>query len=257
MTLILALTIVAFTPACQSDDDNNNTANKPGYSVYKVSMTDAPGNFTEVNIHIQQIRVHSDISGWVDLTTKVGIYNLLDFVNGIDTLIASDSIPSGRVSQIRFVLGDSNSVVVNGIEHTLIVPSGSESGLKLQVNHDLIPNITYDVLVDFDAAQSIVLTGNGRYILKPVLRVITHGLNGGIKGDIDPNNVFSKIFAVNGTDTTGATPDSLGMFTINGLEADTYDVYINPVPPYLADTFNNVVVTSGSITNLGSIMLQQ
>lgn len=256
-TLALALTVIAFTTACQSDDDNKNPASKPGYSDYKVSMTDAPGNFTEVNIDIEQIRVHSDVDGWVDLTTNTGVYNLLDFANGIDTLVASDSIPSGRVSQIRFVLGDSNSVVVDGMEHPLTVPSGSQSGLKLQVHHDLIPNITYEVLVDFDAAQSIVLTGNGTYILKPVLRVITEGLNGGIKGDIDPNSVFANIYAVKGSDTTGATPDSLGMFTINGLEADTYDVYINPAPPYLADTFNNVVVTAGSITDLGNITLQQ
>lgn len=255
-TLAVAITFIAFTTACQNDDDKN-PANKPGYSNYEVSMTDAPGNFTEVNIDIEQIRIHSDIDGWVDLTTNAGVYNLLDFANGIDTLVASDSIPSGRVSQILFILGDSNSVLVDGMKHPLTVPSGSESGLKLQVHHDLIPNISYTVLVDFDAAQSIVLTGNGSYILKPVLRVITEGLNGAIKGELDPYGVYANIYAVKGTDTTGATPDSLGMFTINGLEADTYNVYINPAPPYLADTFNNVVVRAGSVKDLGTITLQQ
>lgn len=253
----IVVAFVAFSSACKSDDDDINNSSKPAYSTYKVKMTDAPGNFSEVNIDIEQIRVHSDVSGWEDLTTNSGIYNLLDFANGIDTLIAYDSIPSGRVSQIRFILGDSNSVVVDGVEHPLTVPSGSQSGLKLQVHHDLIPNITYEVLLDFDAAQSIVLTGNGRYILKPVIRVITEGLNGGISGDLDPDGVYANIYAVKGSDTTGATPDSLGMFTINGLEADTYNVYINPPAPYLADTFKNIIVTNGSITDLGSIILQQ
>jgi hypothetical protein len=255
--ITLALTFIAFSVACQNDDEDKNPANKPGYSNYEVSMTDAPGNFTEVNIDIEQIRVHSDVDGWIDLTTNTGVYNLLDFANGIDTLIASDSIPSGRVSQIRFILGDSNSVVVDGIMHPLTVPSGSESGLKLQVHHDLIPNITYEVLIDFDAAQSIVLTGNGRYQLKPVLNVLTQGVDGAIKGELDPNGVFANIYAIKGTDTTGAVPDSLGVFTLNGLEADTYNVYINPASPYLPDTFNNVIVTAGSETDLGSITLQQ
>lgn len=194
--LVLAMTFIAFTSACQSDDDDKNSANQPGYSNYEVSMTDAPGNFTEVNIDIESVRVHSDVDGWVDLTTNTGIYNLLDFANEIDTLVASDSIPSGRVSQIRFILGDSNSVVVDGVEHPLTVPSGSQSGLKLQVHHDLIPNLTYEVLVDFDAAQSIVLNGNGRYLLKPVLNVLTQGVDGAIKGDLDPNGVFANIYAI-------------------------------------------------------------
>jgi hypothetical protein len=242
--------------ACQDDDDDNNPSSEPSYTQYQVKMTDAPGNFTEVNIDIETIRVHSDVDGWVNLNTNSGIYNLLDFSNGIDTTIANNEIPSGNVSQIRFVLGDSNSVKVDGITYPLTVPSGSESGLKLLVSQNLIPNITYTVLVDFDAAQSIVKTGSGDYILKPVLRVIASGIDGAIKGDIDPDGVYANIFAVMNGDTTGATTDSIGQFNINGLADGNYEVYIHPASPYLKDTISTSV-SNGVVTDLGVIQLQQ
>lgn len=253
LSIAVILSGLLVMSSCKKDDAEEST----GQTEYRVKMTDAPGNFTEVNVHIKQIRVHNDAQGWIDLPTTEGVYNLLDFANGIDTLIASSTMPSGTVSQIRFVLGDSNSVVVDGVTHDLTVPSGEQSGLKLQVHQELIPDLTYTVLIDFDAAMSVVLTGNGKYILKPSLKVITQGIDGGITGDLDPNGVFANIYAVKGTDTTGGVPDSLGMYTINGLEPGTYDVIINPVSPYKPDTIKGVSVTAGVITNVGVTTLQQ
>lgn len=250
---ILFAGALMFMISC-SDDDKIEA--QPSKSKLEVRLTDAPANYSEINIDIQQIRVQSN--GWIDLTTQGGIYNLLDFRNGIDTLIASDSIPSGRINQIRFVLGDSNSIVADGIEYPLTIPSGSQSGLKLLVNYVLVPGITYSVLVDFDAAKSIVKTGNGEYKLKPVLKVITNSVDGGISGDIDPNNVNSMVYAVQNSDTLGgAMPDSLGNFLINGLEAGTYDVIIDPQSPFKKDTVSSQTVSNGSILDLGTINLKQ
>lgn len=243
-----------FLISCEEDKPNDM---EPAYSDYEVRMTDAPGNFTEVNIHILKVSVHNDIDGWIDLNTNAGIYNLLEFANGVDTVIAKQSIPSGKVSQIRFLLGDSNSVVVDGATHQLQVPSASSSGYKLLVNQDLYRGLSYSVLVDFDAAKSIVLTGNGSYKLKPVLKVVAEGVDGAIKGDLDPNAVYANIYAIKGMDTTGAVPNSDGNFLINALDTGIYDVYINPATPYLADTILGVTVSKGSVTDLGTITLQQ
>ncbi|MDP4263584.1 MAG: DUF4382 domain-containing protein [Bacteroidota bacterium] len=54
--------------------------------------------------------------------------------------------------------------------YPLTIPSGSESGLKIKLAKPL--HATLDSLViDFDAALSILQTGNGDYKLKPVLRI--------------------------------------------------------------------------------------
>lgn len=138
----------------------------------KVNMTDAPMEAEEVNIDLEAVRVNfsNDSSGWQDLNAVPGIYNLLGLQNGLDTLIAQGTVPAGYLKEIRLVLGDSNSIKVQGITYPLTIPSGSQSGLKIKVNKNLAGPID-SLLVDFDAALSVHQDGNGNYILRPVLKL--------------------------------------------------------------------------------------
>ena len=45
----------------------------------------------------------------IEISSNPGIYNLLDFTNGKDTLIADAELSGGSNSQIRLILGDNNS----------------------------------------------------------------------------------------------------------------------------------------------------
>jgi hypothetical protein len=166
LTLLLPATLIlAFIFGCQKENSSGSTD-------LKIRLTDNPFNASEVNVDIRQVRVNfgDDSSGWVDLDTHAGIYNLLDLTNGIDTLLAHDTVPAGTLRQIRFVLGDENDITIGGINYPLTIPSGSESGLKINLNKRL--NAGSDsLLIDFDAALSIVQTGNGEYKLKPVLKI--------------------------------------------------------------------------------------
>jgi hypothetical protein len=67
-------------------------------------------------------------------------------------------------------LGNDNSIKIGTVVYPLTIPSGSESGLKIKVNKKLHASID-SLLIDFDAALSIMLTGNGEYKLKPVLKI--------------------------------------------------------------------------------------
>jgi len=138
----------------------------------EIRLTDNPYNATEVNVDLQQVRVNmrGDSTGWINLDTKAGVYNLLGLQNGVDTLVATASVPEGTVQEIRLVLGSNNSIKIGTQVFPLTIPSGSESGLKIKVNKKL--NAGYSSLVvDFDAGLSIVQTGNGAFLLKPVLRL--------------------------------------------------------------------------------------
>jgi hypothetical protein len=74
------------------------------------------------------------------------------------------------VREIRFVLGDDNSIVIDNTSYPLTIPSGSESGLKLKIDKNLNASVD-SILIDFDAALSIHQNGTGDYMLKPVLKV--------------------------------------------------------------------------------------
>lgn len=250
-TLFLAITIAALSlwTAC----DKNNV---DGQSTFKVRMTDTPAVYDQVNVDIQSVEVHSDQDGWVPLQVNSGIYNLLDFTNGKDTLIASANLPSGTVSQIRLGLGNQNTVVKDGQSHNLSTPSAQQSGLKLQVHKELEPGITYVVLLDFDASKSIVETGSGKFILKPVINVITDGIDGIITGKVNPA-VNSLVYGILNNDTTSTYTDASGEFMLQGLEGGTYEVQVYPDAPYNDTTITNVGVTVGNITDIGTVQLTQ
>ncbi|MFN8776610.1 MAG: DUF4382 domain-containing protein [Flavobacteriales bacterium] len=104
------------------------------------------------------------------MDTEAGMYNLLDFQNGLVTLIVPpQQIPIGHISQFRLILGDDNYVVVGGVPFDLALSSQDESGLKLNLHEEINADEDYTIVVDFDASQSVLLQGNGTYRLKPAL----------------------------------------------------------------------------------------
>jgi Domain of unknown function (DUF4382) len=141
-------------------------------SELKVRMTDAPAAWDEVNIDLVEVRVKlsGDSAKWLTLQTNAGIYNLLGFQNGLDTLIAQGSFPTGEiVKEIRLIVGGDNSIVVGGQSYPLTIPSGAETGLKIKVHKPLQASLE-NILIDFDAELSIKVENDG-YKLLPVIQL--------------------------------------------------------------------------------------
>lgn len=165
--IILAASVVGFE-SCKKDN-NAQSAN------VQIRLTDAPTALQEVNVDVQSVRVkfrddeNDSTKNWVDLTTRPGVYNLLNFQNGIDTLLATGTLPERQVKEIRLILGSNNTVKNMGVVYPLIIPSGSESGLKIKFSKELQADNT--LVVDFDANQSVSQNGTGSYSLRPVIRV--------------------------------------------------------------------------------------
>jgi hypothetical protein len=135
-------------------------------------MTDAPAAYDSVNIDLKEVEVKfaKDTNSWVTMQTTPGIYNLLGFQNGIDTLIAQGTYPADQVvKEIRLVVGNNNTIVVGGVSYPLTIPSGEESGLKIKVNKKLQATLE-TIVIDFDAALSISQEADG-YKLKPVIKL--------------------------------------------------------------------------------------
>ncbi len=223
-------------------------------SHYSVRMTDAPAAYTAVNIDLKAVELTGQ-GKTVTLNTTAGIYNLLNFSNGVDTLIATGDLEMEKVQQIRLILGSNNSIVSNGITYPLTIPSGSESGLKLQVHQDLEAGVAYQVLLDFDANQSIVEAGNGTYHLKPVIRTVETALSGAIKGQLSVPNVAAVITATSNGVNYSSVPNAAGDFIIKGLPAGSYTVSVVPAAPHNSTVVNGVNVTTGVTTTLGVISI--
>ncbi len=245
--------------ACDSNSDEGS-----GTSQLQVRMTDAPGDYEEVNVEVVSVQVHKDDTdseeGWVTLDEiNPGIYNLLDFANGKDTLLASAELPAGRISQIRLILGDENTVKLkSGEVIDLKTPSGQTSGVKLQVNANLEADVTYVMLLDFDAARSVVPKGNGGYNLKPVIRVISQAVAGGIRGVVTPAEYKPGIYVISAeSDTLGGFADDNGNFLIKGVPAGTYTVKFYTEGGLHDTSVENVEVSQNAIKDLGTVELPE
>ena len=251
IVLMLAVVSAIIFYSCSSDSSSSGS-----YS-YKVRMTDAPGPFSAVNVDIQSVQVIGANGEAVTLNTNAGIYNLLDFTNGADTLIASSSLNSATVSQIRLILGPNNSVVLDGVTYPLSTPSAEQSGLKLLVNQTLQADIDNNILIDFDANASVIQTGNGTFKLKPVLRTVVSAITGNIEGNITPVGSLAMVSAVSSSNIEfTSNVDANGDFKITGLPPGTYTVTTTPLLPLLPVIQTNVVVQAGASTELGLIALQ-
>jgi hypothetical protein len=250
--LFLAAVLSISLFACKKDNTNVGTT-----SHMTVKLTDAPGAFDAVILNIKSVVVVTG-DGEHTLNVNGGPIDILRFRQGRDTVLAAQDIPAGTIQQIRLVLNDSgNKVVVAGVSYDLTTPSGQTSGVKLNVHESLVAGVAYTMLLDFDAAQSVVLTGNGKYILKPVIRAIPQAVSGVLSGVVTPAASSPKVYAIMGTDTVGTVADATGKFYFPGLSAGIYNVRFVPVSPYVVKTVTGVTVTTGAVKDIGTVTFTQ
>jgi len=249
MLSIILLGIVM--SACKKD-----TTTASNTYPYAARMTDSPGPYKAVYIDLQGVEITGSDGNAVMINVHPGIYNLLNFSNGTDTLIATGTLGIDNIQQIRLILGPNNSIVVDSVTYPLSTPSAEQSGLKLQVHQTLQAGVLYTVLLDFDANQSIVLEGNGTYKLKPVIRTIETALSGAIKGKISQIGVAAVITVTKDSFSYSSNVNATGDFLVAGIPPGTYSITITPAFPLKTFTQNNIIVTTGITTNIGTITLQ-
>jgi hypothetical protein len=253
---LVILAVAAVLAGCGSD-----SGTKPGFGSVRVSLTDAPADYDQVNIVVREVRIHAAGEGdgdgsWIVVRPdSESTYDLLELRNGVFvTLGFEDAIPAGSYDQVRLVLGAGSNVVIDGVTHPLVTPSGQQSGIKVNGGFEVIAGETVEIVLDFDASRSIHQTGNGKYMLRPVIRATQVATSGAIHGDLDPAT-DAEVHAIVGADTVRAIPDAEGLFTLSALPGGTYDVVVDVVAGYRDTTLTGVVVTTGHTTDLGVITL--
>ena len=144
-----------------------------------VKMVDAPVEFDSVNVEIIDFQVHYSNglmgeSDWVSLETNEGIYNLLDLQDGVTAvLVDGEEVPIGKLQQMRLILGEDNTVVVEDETYPLELSSQDKNGIKINLKSTIHEGDSVEIILDFDAQKSIVIQGNDddQFKLKPVIKL--------------------------------------------------------------------------------------
>jgi hypothetical protein len=238
--------------SCSSSDDIQ-------LAKIQVILIDAPADYDAVFVDIQDVLINTtnEDGNWQSLNkSEPGIYDLLELTNGTELFLGEIELPEGELNQIRLILGENNTLIIDQAEINLSTPSAQQSGLKLNIQTTITAGVTYKLIIDFDAAKSVVKAGqSGKYNLKPVLRAQMEAQTGAIEGVVNPANIKSVIYAVKGTDTISTFPDEFGEFLLRALEAGIYSVVASPdtTGGYTNITLENILVNTGTVTKLDSI----
>lgn len=127
-----------------------------------------------------------DEGGWITVATPMKTFNLLDLRNCLLEKLGSAALPAGEhVTQIRLILGETsheghlfaNFVVINGEEFEIKVPSGFQTGIKInpQGPVEIEENGEVHVTLLIDLSKSLVFTGSGKILFKPVVKATVGG----------------------------------------------------------------------------------
>ncbi len=217
-------------------------------------------NILKLEIKVEDNGVDS-LGGWYNLNITPGVFDILKFKNGFDTLFATGTIPLNRkLQKIRMTLGNSNTVVYQGVNYPLEVKDNNNEVIaKLDdSNVDFTAPNQFMFWIDFDAHHSIQQKSNNKFELKSKIRIFTKAKSGRIEGRVLPPAAKAMVLAIKGTDTSVAIPENDGEFKIVGLPAGTYKVYIDATANnYKDSTINNVIVQHNDDTKLNTIVLHQ
>ena len=112
--------------------------------------------------------------GWQEVTFEPRKIDLLALQNGDTALLDQTDLPAGEIQHVRFILDVSQCYVeLEGkTEIPLTIPSGDQTGYKAIGGFTIPEGATAHVIADFDLRKSVTVTGNGKYILKPTIKIV-------------------------------------------------------------------------------------
>ena len=138
----------------------------------QILVTDPPPPRTvdNVTVEVAIIEVHlagGPDSGWITVVDESRSFDLMELVGGKELDLGDKEVNAGTYTQVRMEITQA-TVIVGGKEHDAKVPSGK---LKFVRPFKVEEDGTTVLLLDFDGQKSVHVTGKGRYMLKPVVKL--------------------------------------------------------------------------------------
>lgn len=280
---ILLMAVSFATVGCKKNASSE--ANPAGQQNLSLYLTDGPGIFDKVLIDIRSVKVLVDTSSntrrhdgedwdkrgsddqkkdsafvWENLNIAAGVYDILKFRNGTDTLLASSGITKGSIRLIKIEIGTNNSVVKDSISYPVSLPANALNYILIKLQghecEQYLPGKSR-LWLDFDITRSIIKESNGKFYLRPVFHFYTVNATGSLAGKIIPRDALPVVTIFNATDTAYALPDKEGYFKVRGLKDGVYSVFINASNGYFDKTIDNIEVKAPKETSIGLVTLQK
>ncbi len=257
-------------------ENTAGTAGSGAEPALTIALTDAPvEDAAHVYVTIASVEIAGADGQWTTLPieTKEEV-DLLQLQGGASLpLAAIETLPAGSYGQTRLILADDKAprlIDLSGVEHSLKIPSGSESGLKIQTAFTIAEGQSTALTIDFDLRKSIKVTGNSKatgqgsktekYMMKPVLRLVDNDKSGGITGVSTENTILCVYDAGSGADESDSCDKAIsstqvksGRFKQAFLPAGRYDLHMFR-DGVAVGSKSDITVKAGEDTDLGTLL---
>ena len=271
-----------------SDDENPVEGLGTGKGTLKIYLTDAPGDYKEVNINISRIEGHiavEDEEGYWEVLKEWPdglLVNLIELEN-VSMLLGSKELTPNKYTQLRIFLKEEATLVLEGEEGEdgptvpLEIPSSANTGIKLNRPFEIVAGSITKLTIDFDAEKSVIKTGNGKYKMKPVISVTSEtystgevpGGVGSVFGSVsyyESNEGVLVLAGLGGANieltggayifeniTVTSTVSPIGEFSLTDVPTGTYT--LNVVAEGYDDYSESIEVIAGSDTEVNVVLL--
>jgi hypothetical protein len=145
-----------------------------GSGMLRLYVADPPApDMDNILVDIANIEAHiAEGTGWTNIAEDPGEFDLKElYISELEEFLASKIVDAGKYTQIRFDV-ETVTIVVGEDEHDAIVPSGK---IKLVGEFNVPDGGITEVTLDFNGEKSVMVTGNGQYMFKPVIKLIVNG----------------------------------------------------------------------------------
>ena len=256
LKFLFLLALPLFFIACDPDD---KPAAKTGD--LKIQLADAPfdyGLVSQANVTVFKVEIANG-EEFLTLTEEEFAVNLLELTNGVTETLVDSEIPVGEYNLIRVYVKDASVVLNDGTVYNLKVPSGEQTGIKINVDPAIRVRggLTSELLLDFDVSKSFVARGNigkpnfNGFIFKPTLKAVNLSTAGTLAGTVvtgeTPLEGAQVSVIVADTVNTTTFTDLTGGYTILGLAEGIYGVTVE-LEGYEPQSVNGIDITSGNKT---------
>jgi len=182
LKLVASLVTILFIVGCAQTEvipqPNPQTASpqpeaKSGTGRVVFTIADAAAEMesvTSIKVTVDSIKTHSSADGWVDVSSSQKTYDLLDLKSsGQLSLLADAELKAGMYDEVRLDISKVTVTDSKG-EQEAKLPSGE---LKIKGDMEVKEDLTATASFDFVADESLHVTGNGKYVMAPVVKFET------------------------------------------------------------------------------------
>jgi hypothetical protein len=150
-----------------------STCSKQQDSRVAVRLKDAPAAFDKLEIQVKSIQLHNDRGEWVTVPMDTRIINILE-LKDTSMLLGVTSMPIGKITEVKLVLGRTNTITIGGQTISLVIREQDKANLIVKVNERVTGTGTLVILVDLDGAQSIIQGEEGGFFLNAHIVCTSH-----------------------------------------------------------------------------------